>query len=121
MRRAGSEADLHKLNAAVGGSATARRLQSAGVSHGELGIDIAEKAIKGGLFGSVLKAAGTAAKGAITRGTARAMGPSLLTQGTPAIDQFLTSLHSSEPLVNSLFSKALPAVASKPGMSLFQR
>lgn len=119
MKRAEAEAELHKLNAAVGNSATARRLQSANVSPGEMGIKMAEEASHG-LVSSALRGIGKATKGALARGAAREMGPSLLTQGQPAIDQLLTQLQSNSPLVKSLWAHALPGVAGRAGLGLFE-
>ena len=113
MERAKAEAELHKLNSAVSNSATARRLQSAGVTPGELGVDAISSGLSGGLASAALRGAGKLTKGAMVRGTAREMGPALLAQGSPAIEEWLRRVGFARPLLGALAARAFPAAAGR--------
>ncbi len=108
MARAKAESEMHKTFGAVGNSATARRLSEAGVSPEELAGEVAAGAIHGSPTTGVLRGAAKATKGAIVRRTAKEMGPMLLTQGHPAIDQLLQTIRGTNPLLSALTTRVTP-------------
>jgi hypothetical protein len=55
------------------------------------------------------------------RATARAEGPLLMTKGTRAIDQFLTSLNTPRPLLGPTTARALPVAGGDLMAALLAR
>lgn len=105
MRRVSSEADLGKMKAAVGNSATARRTMAAGFDPAELGL----AAATGGMGNAITQGVAKVGRAAMSRNTAAAEGPILRTQGAPNIENLLKSWQSKDPLLHRMWTNALPA------------
>lgn len=87
MARAKAERELGKLSSTVGGSQTARRTAGQQLDPEHAGLDLA---LHGP--GMIKSALGQLAKMAMTKRVASQMGPSLLTQGAPSIEQLFSTM-----------------------------
>ena len=105
INRAKAERELSKAATAVSGSQTARRLAARGVAPEHLAID----AIQRGPISTILDRTFGAARQAMTRRTAEAMGGPLLTQGTANLDALLRQIAQRPPLVRSTATIGAPA------------
>src|SRR5262249_44126358 len=121
MQRVAAEGDLSKLQSVVGGSATARRLQAAGFDPHEIGPDLLAHAAHGphGLMSLATRLAAKAGQGALTRNTAREMGPLLMTQSAPSLEALLANWGKNAPGLPRWTYNALPVAGARGASSLF--
>lgn len=112
MTNVQQEANLGKLKTVIGGSATARRLQSAGFDPAEIGLTAAMHG-PAGMVAAVKAGAAKVMRGAVTRGTASQLSPMLTAQGSAAIDAVLARLQQGGPIVGRFGRAALPAAGGK--------
>lgn len=112
MRRVGGEAELAKIRGALGGSQTAKRLQSAGFDPAELGLDAVVHG-PAGLVRSALNFAVQNTSGRVARSTAREMGPLLMTQGQADINALIDRVLGQNAIVASPWMTAAPAAAGR--------
>jgi hypothetical protein len=122
MKRVSAENNLSKIESTFGNSATARRLQASGFDPAEVGVDAAITGAAHGPAGILMAGKHLltkAARGAVTRNTAREMGPTLMTQGAPNIQALIDRFAQRDPLVGKFGSMVLPGMAGRTASSLF--